>query len=245
MTQSATSTLVFDPSSRSAVADRLEYVRQKSGVATLTEFYQRVFGASYTGAYRPTYWAIRHYHSGQRKVDARYLARVAEVFGTPIPWLITGEGAPTTAVELSRPSSDPADDSAVRDLLPRVLARLVAGLDLPPADALPLAYPFMAALERLLEGARDLPATVTADQAMGYADTLFDFLFAPGRLWGFDVRNVARRRRVEFAMSMIHTLTLVLPEPGRGDFISRRGLPGREARLLRPDAPVPFPSRPV
>lgn len=81
------------------VARRLEHVRHLHGVPTLRAFFDRlVEPRSPTDTYQLSYAAVRNYHF-DREPPASYLARVAQVFGIKLEWLITGEGEPTAERE--------------------------------------------------------------------------------------------------------------------------------------------------
>lgn len=70
------------------IAKRLERVRVERGYATLKDF---VAALEWNEDFHVNYVTARRYH-GDREATAKYLARVAEVFGYRMEWLATGEG---------------------------------------------------------------------------------------------------------------------------------------------------------
>jgi hypothetical protein len=78
-----------------AISARLEHVRGRFGYKSRRAFWQ----ALCDGWDDPvSYEAVRMYH-WKRQPPPSYLARVAEVFGVRLEWLITGEGRITEAEE--------------------------------------------------------------------------------------------------------------------------------------------------
>lgn len=69
-------------------AKRLERVRQEHGSETLKDFWKALTKNS---QYDVSYEAVRTYHSS-REPPAHYYARVADVTGARLEWLITGRG---------------------------------------------------------------------------------------------------------------------------------------------------------
>lgn len=78
-----------------AISARLEHVRSRKGYKSRRAFWQALCDGWDD---RVSYEAVRMYH-WKREPPPSYLARVAEVFGVRIEWLITGEGRVTVAEE--------------------------------------------------------------------------------------------------------------------------------------------------
>ena len=68
--------------------ERLEWVREECGYPNLKAFWKALTA---DGAYQISYEAARKYHMS-RAAPADYLARVADVCGVGLLWLVTGEG---------------------------------------------------------------------------------------------------------------------------------------------------------
>lgn len=71
-------------------AERLEYVRESTGHQTLKAFREALTGDD---TYSVSYEAVRTYHE-HRDPPVHYVARVAEVFGVSLEWLILGGEGP-------------------------------------------------------------------------------------------------------------------------------------------------------
>ncbi len=136
------------------IRDRLEYVRTAIARTENLRDFWRLLTAAQTGRPAFSYAAARTYHVQGREPPASYLARVAEVFGVRLEWLIRGEGAPTPETEeelratvrvagraFARAVEDalirvfppyrrlgPAPRAAIWDLSRRTLASLVAAM---------------------------------------------------------------------------------------------------------------------
>ena len=78
-----------------AISARLEHVRGRFGYKSRRAFWQALCDGWDD---RVSYEAVRMYH-WKREPPPSYLARVAEVFGVRIEWLVTGEGRVTVAGE--------------------------------------------------------------------------------------------------------------------------------------------------
>ncbi len=78
-----------------AISARLEHVRGRFGYKSRRAFWQALCDEWDEPV---SYEAVRMYH-WKREPPPSYLARVAEVFGVRIEWLVTGEGRVTVAEE--------------------------------------------------------------------------------------------------------------------------------------------------
>ena len=76
------------------MAQQLEAVREHFGVPSLRAFHARLAEGWRDEDGRVSYEAVRNYHY-DRDAPVAYLARVAEVFGVRLPYLVAGEGAMT------------------------------------------------------------------------------------------------------------------------------------------------------
>jgi hypothetical protein len=84
------------PAPTDPICSRLEDVRKLAGVPTLRDFWKRLTAKKSPAgpAYQVSYGSVVKYHFN-REPPATYLARVSEVFGVSLVWLVTGEGAAT------------------------------------------------------------------------------------------------------------------------------------------------------
>ena len=96
------------PQTRTAV--RLEEVRARVGIPSLRAFWTRLVEGQGVGAGWDdpvSYEAVRNYHHN-REPTPSYLARVAEVFGFRLEWLVADWGEPTEAEGEFMGQEDPA-----------------------------------------------------------------------------------------------------------------------------------------
>ncbi len=98
---------------------RLEQVREEKGFSTLKDFWRQLIEGD---QYEVSYEAVRNYHFN-RQPPVAYLARVADVFGYRLEWLIKGE-EPRTVEEQKRELEAKVIDLA-RDLSEEPLAEYV------------------------------------------------------------------------------------------------------------------------
>jgi hypothetical protein len=82
------------PTPKLPVSRRLEDVRQLKGFLSLRSFWAKLSENWRAEDGAVSYEAVRNYHY-DREPPAAYLARVAEVFGFSLRWLITGNGPKT------------------------------------------------------------------------------------------------------------------------------------------------------
>lgn len=84
------------PPPQTGTAERLEKVRARVGIPSLRAFWARL---KEDWDDPVSYEAVRNYHHN-REPTPSYLARVAEVFGFRLEWLVADRGEPTTAEQV-------------------------------------------------------------------------------------------------------------------------------------------------
>lgn len=118
------------PAPTNEISARLEQIRDVNGI-TLKEFVERLNMPLDEGdTFVANYSSARYYHY-DREPPAPYLARVADVFGARLEWLITGRGEPT---EMEAALREPEPDRPHQGVRATMDERLRAAF--PPYDAL-------------------------------------------------------------------------------------------------------------
>jgi hypothetical protein len=94
------------PRAVTEMARRLEDVRERFGVPSLRAFHAQLDVGWKEGDGRVSYEAVRNYHY-ERDAPVAYLARVAEVFGVRLPYLVAGDGPMTEEEERAHAAEPP------------------------------------------------------------------------------------------------------------------------------------------
>jgi hypothetical protein len=193
------------PPPKTETAKRLEHVRTQNGLPSLRSFWQRLQDGWEDGA---SYEAVRGYH-WNREPPAAYLARVAQVFGVRLEWLITGTG-PQTNLDAALLDLVERPPDAMRQALSGKLdwLRLSPGLE---ARVMEVFIQFHAARTGMYELAGwDAPAPT--DSAHVFADVLLAShrAFAPrGTTYVLGMQWWRTQQLIEAAL---HALVLAIPD---------------------------------
>ena len=193
------------------VQSRLRFFRKEVQSLSLRDFRGRV-NAELPEHARVSLGTLSNYEreaggSPRAGPRAEFLAALKRAFPPlRLEWLILGDGEPTTIAERLAASEGPS-------FAARVLARY-PDLELlsPEASAL-----FMAALTRLAMGEPKL--ALDEGDLIELAGDLRWLLLLPPGAWGF--RHAPPYREFsDYAVAMLHALSLLMPESGEGDPIA-------------------------
>lgn len=217
------------------IGDRLRHWREDVKGLSLRELRDAVNG-HLPPRRRVSLGTVSNYErSGGDRAGPRagFVAALKEAFPElRLEWLLLGRGGPT-AVEASvaAAASDGAPGPMREGLGGKVLAAY-PDLELlsPEASAL-----FLAALVRVATGEPGMD--LDEDRILELAGDLRWLLLAPLRFWGF-AHDPGYERFSSYAVAALHALTLVMPEPGRGD--PAAGYPDAPNREMRAALEVGF-----
>jgi len=190
---------VLSNSPRAPEAERLEQLRLEylEGMP-MAEFHRLL---TESGEYSVSYAAVRNYHTG-RKAPVDYYARVCQVFGVRLEWLLFGEGEMTPALQLAREGRMSSQEWA--GSLSRVAPTIWDPTDQVTQAAL---LDCLQRLELARPGSRPLSPKERENMAK-VLDTL-----AGGILW---ILRGDREVPRAFVKLILLAVTEAIPEPGKG-----------------------------
>jgi len=205
------------------VQSRLQFFRKDVQGLSLRDFRGRV-NAELPERARVSLGTLSNYEreaggSPRAGPRAEFLAALKRAFPPlRLEWLILGDGEPTTIAErLAAPEGLETKAGSATGEDPSFAARVLArhpDLELlsPEASAL-----FMAALTRLAMGEPEL--ALDEKDLMQLAGDLRWLLLLPPGAWGFH-HTPPYRTFSDYAVAMLHALSLLMPDSGEGDPIA-------------------------
>ena len=191
--------------SNESTTARLEWVRKTHGFRDLRPFWRRV-AAPHQGddGYSISYDAVRTYHVVGREAPAAYLARVADVFGIRLVWLVTGRGLPTEA-EMQGENDEFVVELAIRRKRMDPLTRAALGTEMISGNLVAQVWAFVSLKPDggpLFDDARSL----------GFAEAVT----APIRALGVAPDRVSRYLMDNFISQQLASLALIIQEASDG-----------------------------
>lgn len=191
------------PAPLTAKAKRLERVRTQSGFPSLRSFWQKLIDGWDEGA-AVSYEAVRGYHFN-REPPADYLARVADVFGYRLEWLVTGKGAARSTHEREAETTH-AVLSALFGAANGLRPLGVWGVDQLALAAVPNVAMWIGPVGAGMtpEGMSEEDRYVRAAQMLGEA------IAAPLRVLGLDPSEWPEPVKAQYVMPMLATLQPLL-----------------------------------